>query len=254
MRSFVLALMLVALAAMPAAAGFTYPDLPSSGVTLKDLVPDGWRVMAEAKGDLNKDGRNDIAAIIERTEAVQHARGCGREEFDSSAAPRILLIAIARDGGYRLAASETGLVLRSDEGGVWGDPFQSLEISRGTVVLSHYAGSAWRWGTVQRFRSQSGDWYLIGQTDSSHHTVSREATVYDYNLSTGKVMITATDAEGHPGCRRCLKGEPCGQSKGCSKAETRAAKKVTWKSVPRDGLPTLNHVACAEILPFVPYR
>ena len=84
--------------------------------------------------------------------------------------PEVLLIALAGDGGYRLAQSDNGVVLRSDEGGVWGDPFQSLEIARGTVVLSHYAGSAWRWGIVQRFRFQNGDWYLIGQTDSSHHT------------------------------------------------------------------------------------
>ncbi|MGI9412176.1 MAG: hypothetical protein ACR2PM_00805 [Hyphomicrobiales bacterium] len=254
MGRLLFAALLLALTVQSGAATFTYPALPSTGASLSDLVPDGWSVKSQAEGDLNKDGRNDMAAVIERGEPAEHARGCGREDYPSSAAPRILLIAVAGDGGYRLAASDASIVLRADEGGIWGDPFQSLEIVRGTVVLSHYAGSAWRWGIVQRFRFQNGDWYLIGHTDSSHHTVSRQAVEYDYNLSTGKVMITATDADGRPGCMRCLKGEPCPRSKGCPKAETRAGKKVTWKKLPRDGLFTLNKAACAELLPFVPYE
>lgn len=84
--------------------------------------------------------------------------------------------------------------------------------------------------------------------------MSEQTSEYDYNLSTGKVAITATGAEGGPGCRRCLKGEACPRSDACSKAETRATKKVTWKKVPREGLPELGAISCTEILPFVPYE
>jgi len=254
MRGFVCTMILFALSAMPASAGFDYPVLPSSGAAVDELVPDGWKVMVQASGDLNQDGRDDLAVIIERLETAKHERACGKEGYDSHAAPRILLIALAADGGYQLAGSDNGVVLRSDEGGVWGDPFQSLEIARGTVVLTHYAGSAWRWGVVQRFRFQNEGWYLIGHTESSHHTVSEQMSEYDYNLSTGKVAIKATSAEGGPGCRRGLKGEACPRSKDCSKAETRVTKKVTWKKVPRDGLPKLGGMACTEVLPFVPYQ
>lgn len=158
MRGLVWTLIFLALSVAPASAGFDYPDLPSAGAAAGDFVPEGWKLMVEAKGDLDKDGRDDVAAIIERTEAVKHGRNCGKKGYDSHAAPRVLLIALAGDDGYRLAGSDNGVVLRSDEGGVWGDPFQSLEIVRGTVVLSHYAGSAWRWGLVQRFRFQNGGW------------------------------------------------------------------------------------------------
>ena len=252
MRGLICTLIFFALSVTPVSAGFDYPKLPSEGATVGDLVPEGWKLMVEANGDLDKDGRDDVAAIIEWTEAVRHERNCGKKGYDSHAAPRILLIALAGDDGYRLAESDSGVVLRSDEGGVWGDPFQSLEIARGTVVLSHYAGSAWRWGMVQRFRFQNGGWYLIGHTESSHHTVSEQTSEYDYNLSTGKVAITATGAEGGPGCRRCLKGEACPR-RGCSTAQTRATKKVTWKQVPRESLPKLGGISCTEILPFVPY-
>lgn len=33
------------------------------------------------------------------------------------------------------------VVLKADEGGVWGNPFESLTIDRGSVVVSDYGGS-----------------------------------------------------------------------------------------------------------------
>ncbi|MGI9412164.1 MAG: hypothetical protein ACR2PM_00745, partial [Hyphomicrobiales bacterium] len=61
MGRLLFAAVLLALTVPSGAATFTYPALPPEGASLSDLVPDGWSVKAQAEGDLNKDGRNDMA-------------------------------------------------------------------------------------------------------------------------------------------------------------------------------------------------
>jgi hypothetical protein len=214
--------------AIPAWADFKYPQLPKTGSELSDWILPGWKATHEQKGDLNKDGRADIALILERNEPVKHVRRCSKDPDTSDAAPRILLILLARkEGGYSLSASEANLVLRSDEGGIFGDPLDGLLIERGSLVLHHYGGSAWRWFQTYRFRSQDGGWYLIGFTDGWNHNVSRLSTTYDYNALTGKVEITATDEKGRPGCYQCMPGEKCPAMGRCEKGKRQARSEVT---------------------------
>ena len=236
------------------AAQFTYPELPDAGSALGDFVPDGWRVQSEGQGDLNKDEIADIVAVLEREEAIEHVPGCDKWRDRSNAAPRILVFLLAREGGgFRLSAENRTLIYRADEGGVLGDPFQSVRVERGAAVIEHYGGSNFRWAYTHRFRFQDGGWYLIGYTENTHHTVSREATQFDYNPLTSKVKITSAAPEGGSGCYRCFKDEPCPPHPDCSKDETRATSDVVWKTLPKRPLVSLGQAACVSILPYVPY-
>ena len=249
------ALLALVLACVPVKADFAFPQLPLTGGALQEWVPAGWRILAQAQGDLTKDGVEDVAAVIERAEPAEHVPGCDKWRDRSSAAPRTLIVLTADgSGGFRLAAENRTIVLRADEGGVMGDPFSSLEILRGTVVLQHYGGSAWRWGQTYRFRQQDGGWFLIGYTDDSHHTVSRYQRQYDFNPLTGKVKISTTGPDGEVGCYRCFKGERCAASPGCEKDEMRAPKREFWKTLGRKPLIAMADAACVQILPLVPYQ
>lgn len=159
------------------------------------LIPEGWHVLEKnegepvvVEGDLNKDGIPDIAAIIEK-------KTTGEE-----APPRALLIAFGhKDNSYTLSIIADKVILRADEGGVWGDPFENLSIDRGSVVISDYGGSNWRWYNKYRFRYQDNDWYLIGATMGSYFTgtTTREnADEEDYNLLTGDYIIRTTGEDG----------------------------------------------------------
>lgn len=255
MMRAVAAAILLACLARPAAADFAYPRLPDAGTRLADFVPEGWTVLEEARGDLNQDAYDDIAAVIETVEPVEHVPGCDKWRESSSRSPRMLIVLLAeRSNGFRLAAENRTIVLRADEGGIFGDPFYSISVERGAVVLRHYGGSAWRWGNTYRFRLQDGGWFLIGYTDDSHHTVSRHARRYDYNPLTGKVKITTTGENGKIGCYRCFKGEPCPPSPGCEKNETQAGAVEVWKDLGKRPLVPLEKAACISILPFVPYE
>ncbi|MCR2803550.1 hypothetical protein [Paenibacillus soyae] len=155
------------------------------------FIPAGWGVAAKgdpivAEGDLNKDGVQDVAMIIEQSES--EAEGAPR---------RVLLIAFGSSAGeFSLSIIADKVFMRADEGGVWGDPFESLSIDRGSVVVSHYGGSNWRWYSKYRFRYQDDDWYLIGATKGEHFTGDESRTEEDYNLLTGDYIITTTNEEG----------------------------------------------------------
>ncbi len=257
LAGFFLATALLVMPVLSEPAKFRYPHLPEQGSELSDWVPPGWVAKESAKGDLNKDGRDDLALILERKEPAPHSRGCGKDANASNASPRILVFLLARaGGGYQLSAVDTKIVSRADEGGIFGDPLEMLLVERESLVLHHYGGSAWRWFQTYRFRYQDDGWYLIGFTDGSNHNVSRLSTMYDYNPLTGKMEITASDEDGRPGCYACLLGEKCPGTKRCDKGRRQAKREVTWVKTKKRPLVRLDETYCRyladKILPITP--
>lgn len=166
---------------------------PQSMVT---LIPTGWHILepylgekALAKGDLNKDGIPDLAMVIEKN------------SVKGEASPRSLLIAFGgKNNTYTLSIIAKNVILQADEGGIWGDPFDSLTIDRGSVLVSDYGGSNWRWYNKYRFRYQDQDWFLIGSTRGSYFTGATtmdQADEDDINYLTGQFVKRRTDEQGH---------------------------------------------------------
>jgi hypothetical protein len=167
---------------------------PKKTQDLNSLIPLGWGVLNKGEpviteGDLNKDGIKDIAAIIEQIMSVTE-----------EAPLRSLFIAFgASDNTYSLSIIADNVILNADEGGVWGDPFKSLTIDRGSVVVSDYGGSNWRWYNQYRFRFQDNDWFLIGATMGDYFTgnaTQEEANEQDYNLLTGDYIFMKSNEDG----------------------------------------------------------
>lgn len=165
---------------------------------IEALIPEGWKIFekvegepAQVEGDLNKDGISDVAVVIVAT-----------DENEATQAPqRSLLIALGNsDDTYTLSVIGKKAILRADEGGVWGDPFDSIEIDRGSIVINFYGGSNWRWYQHYRFRYQDDGWYLIGATLGSYFnavTTEENADEDDYNLLTGDFISKKTDEKGN---------------------------------------------------------
>ncbi len=154
---------------------------------ISELIPNGWHILEKVEGDLNEDNINDIAVVIE-----------GTSEVEEEAPNRELLIAFGnKDGTYILSTKAESAILRADEGGVWGDPFEGISIDRESILISFYGGSNWRWYGKYRFRYQDNDWYLIGATVGSFHTSTNEYTnEMDYNLLTGEYIEKKADENG----------------------------------------------------------
>lgn len=154
---------------------------PTSDIS--SFIPKGWKILKQgdelsiAEGDLNKDGIIDKAFVIEED----------KNDSSDSAAQRNLIIVFGNtDNSYDLSITSKNAILRADEGGTFGDPFESISIERGSVLLKFMGGSV-RWDKRFRFRYQDSGWYLIGFTESSYELVgdSMERLQDDYNLITG---------------------------------------------------------------------
>jgi hypothetical protein len=188
----------------------------------QDYAAKGWHEIGAAYGDLNRDGVDDAAVVIDAPEGMMEPRyACHGGDSWSEAPARRLIIAFADGkGGYTRAADEPKLVFRADEGGAFGDPFAGISVERGSIVIDLYGGSRWRWGTTLRFRYDNGDWRMTGMTESQMDSLSLASLTYDYNALSGKVEVVAEDAAddaetGDPLCVACRAGEQCPEANGC---------------------------------------
>lgn len=156
-----------------------------------DYVPEGWKIVKETKGDLNKDGKPDLVLVIQSTDPKKIEKD---EYFTVDSNPRTLLILFATDDEacYELNTESRTFILPHTDMNME-DPFSEVEIKNGTLRLKFVqfanAGS-WESGAYTYvWRHQDGDFKLIGANSSEYHRASGEAYDVSVNFSTGKYSL-----------------------------------------------------------------
>ncbi len=170
--------------------------VPEAANTALQLVPPGWRAEGVPNEvDLNGDGRPDAVLVI------SHG-GTGAPGDDPLVVVKHVLVLALRgsDGKLHRSIVSDDAVLDGDEGGAFGDPFESLTIEKGAVVIKHYGGSRDRWGYTHRYRYQNGQWMLIGLSFGNTDSFDLEHfDNHDINLMTGAADASKKgDYEGRP--------------------------------------------------------
>lgn len=181
------------------AQNFIFPELSKQGKSIKDLIPSRWVVIDSVQGDLNQDKKDDLALIIEFHAAVKEKRAYGDNKTDlitELQKPRILAVYFKNknSAGYTLSLQNNDFILRSDEGGVLGDPLQPMTISANKIQLNFQGGGNWRWLLNYTFVYQNRDWYLTEANNLSTHKVTGEMSRKNYNFITKKVHLTESNA------------------------------------------------------------
>lgn len=138
--------------------------LPESA---KKFIPAQYVLLNGAKGSLNENGFEDVVLIL-RHESEDS------ETDDVDAIPDRQLIVLFNDGenNFTQAVSKEGVILCKWCGGVFGDPFFEVKISDEVLSVSHYGGSAWRWGFTHEYKLIDGEFHLIAESGSSYHNIS----------------------------------------------------------------------------------
>jgi hypothetical protein len=175
--------------------------IPKSGTTITAFIPGGYDTLGTVAGDLNKDGLSD--AVLALASAKEESFDPAKDDIDSMP-PRLLLILFNTGKGYTLAGKSAGALLCKECGGVFGDPFSELVIDKNILIIIHYGGSSWRWGSHYKFRYQQNDFYLIGRTNYSYWNVEMCEKLDDFagtdykdeNLVTGSYEERKISQEG----------------------------------------------------------
>ncbi|MES2443593.1 MAG: hypothetical protein V4574_12250 [Pseudomonadota bacterium] len=151
-----------------------YPALAPHADAAQGFVPAGWTLEQQQSGDLNGDGRADLALAFHQADSknvIANEGGMCGDTIDTN--PRILAVVLAvPGGGFKLAAENHSLVPRYDSPCA-DDWFAAdstggggITIERGAlqVRLSHFmSAGGWSMGSSTfTFRWQQGALRLIG--------------------------------------------------------------------------------------------
>lgn len=176
-----------------------YPSLPRQAETAEGFVPPGWRLEAQASGDLNRDGNADLILVLRQNNpanVIEDFDGLGEKPFDTN--PRILAVAFRdeRSGKFSLQLENHTLIPRRTEPAA-DDPFDKesgIAIVRdGFQVRLNWWMSAGGWetfNTIHTFRHKTGRFELIGYDRNTTHRGSGDTTSLSINYLTRKAKKT----------------------------------------------------------------
>ena len=147
------------------------------------LIPAGWQVEAEATGDLDADGRLDLALVL-----VGEGIDLSIED-KTLVGPRRLLIAFGAEGGFERVISNNQFIPRADDPDME-DVFDGLAITDGNLVLDlrlfAFAGgwSMWRKSFTFHWKDDAFALALFDWTDVNRGTGELTITTVDYAANT----------------------------------------------------------------------
>ena len=181
-------------AKLSSAQSFSYPKFAKQGASLNALVPQNWKIIDTAFGDLNNDKTEDLALIVEYFLPISENRAYGDNETElikEFQKPRVLAIYFkSKSGGnYVFASQNNNFILRANEGGSMGDPLRNINISNQNLQLSFEGGNNWRWKLDYEFKYHDKEWDLIRANNVYYHSVSGEMTEKKYNFIDRKVSF-----------------------------------------------------------------
>jgi len=144
--------------------------MAKTGNSISDFIPKGYDTLGIATGDLNNDGRKDLAIVLYNL----HEESNG-QDYDTNAVSninRILIILFKTKLGWNLVGRSGSLILCNNCGGTNAingypiDPFSDIKIQNGTLIISENGGLE-KWGITLRFKFLKDDFYLVGKTNIS---------------------------------------------------------------------------------------
>jgi hypothetical protein len=130
------------------------------------FIEGGTKVIAVERGDLNGDSREDFILALEKENPAKDEHG-----YPVYQRPLLILLRGA-DGKLTLANRNERIIMCSQCGGIFGDPFEGVIAGRNTFTVEHYGGSAWRWRYSYKFNYSRIDrtWHLVRVEEDSYHT------------------------------------------------------------------------------------
>jgi hypothetical protein len=175
--------------------GFTYPTIKNNGHNVFDFIPNGWKLLDSASGELNNDRYTDLAFVIEHIDSVSLVKSDETYLDTVITQPRILILAFynSKSNQYDLVQQSNTFILNHDNPSME-EPFQAISISVGILKIDFSifmnAGSWGMSNNAYKFRYQDNQFHLIGADYFYTNRGSGETENRSYNFVTKKVKIS----------------------------------------------------------------
>ncbi|HEX2947920.1 MAG TPA: hypothetical protein VHT96_18430 [Clostridia bacterium] len=162
------------------------PDTPGLSEPIK--ISEVCSIIDYAAGSLDSDGYDELAVITENSEVPDEETG--------SASRWILILSRRGQERYEIVNYNPGFILSAEEGGVFGDPYNSISINDNILSVVHYGGSNYRWGYVHEFAYEGDTLRLLRLTETDEFTGTGNGTetVYDFKESGLKQFAEYVDS------------------------------------------------------------
>ena len=167
--------------------------VPLEAVHVEDFAPRGWKIHSDAWGDLNGDGRPDVALIL-FDKSLDDAPARSVE----NPSPALVIVLATEQGRWRRAGINTRMIVSDDSGFA---PLQ-LENTKGVVILrqeeqSDISANTNDYAYTYRFRYEptSDRFLLIGEDDANtQRDAAGDGLRVSDNYLTGERVITVMHA------------------------------------------------------------
>lgn len=149
-------------------------------------VPKSYKKIAEVKGDLDKDGKDETVLVFDTDKtASDYERAPGEKDYK-----RVFYILKNEQGLLKIWKENSTLLYSSGLGFYPGDNILDIQIKNNCLVVeqSFFSNSRHTQVNKHTFRFQNGDFYLIGSYDNFADTCDFDFT-NEINFSTGKVVV-----------------------------------------------------------------
>mgnify|MGYP006911569072 CR=1 FL=1 len=160
---------------------------------VKKFIPENWKLIQFEKGDLNKDGFEDLAIVIQDTDTANTIinQGFGYDTLDTN--PRTLLVYFYNKETSKFEKKlESRNIIPNHSVPTMEDPFAGIIIKKSILEINYYfwysAGSWYVTHRTYKFRFQNHDFYLIGIEDESTHRGTMASKSTSINFSTRKMQ------------------------------------------------------------------
>jgi hypothetical protein len=158
--------------------------LAQTNPAIKNFIPEGWKLLVQADGDLNKDAFPDAALLIEENTA------------DGSGAHARSLIVLLKNGQqYNLAVgTDKAIPPGSTTVGAKLDPAKCLRIEKGILLtnITAQTEAGEHLDITYKYRHQNDAFYLIGATQKGINGTLDYTS--DYNATTGSLIVQRKDS------------------------------------------------------------
>ena len=168
-----------------------YPDFRNKSLSeINDNKK--WEIIAEARGELDQDDREDMAMVLQSKDLVAEKR-CETCEIQSQKA-RILLVLLNNGSSLKVVAQNNHFIAREDEGGITKNLKPELSIQNKQLNLYYLF---LRGETNYIFEVDNGSVVLVNATKlSASHYIYKSETV---DFKKGTIVLESRSEKDDPG-------------------------------------------------------